>query len=497
MSEEFLELKMDTFNELKVYPIRQATIDDDWAYLRKDCGAITDWGQRILRSGLDSCVKSIVLEPHYTCRDHRNLYSNYYSKKFRETSQYTSRLHFFSMPDIDIDDLCLNPNKYTDSYIGYSVIRPVQERCLGRTVIDPWKLQKFNLREAFFLRTDFQVHIAGQHFRVEGFPYMSQDSDVTVCAHSALWCVCRYLSESYPLYKETYPFDLVNLTAKSEGRVYPHRGMTYSDYCSILSDFGCYPVVLRVKSGPKGQPEPEKIQDVYSYVESGFPVLASLWRHVVVLIGHTIDYNLSPTPDNGGYIDSSSYVKQYIVSDDNFFPYQLLGENGPPDNYGYVYPNGGYEKSSVVNAVCPLPEKVFLPVEEARRYGRNIFDGHKDKLEAIKSGPFITRLYLTTNTAFKRRKIYISSNKNEDKLCFVVSKIWMPHFVWVMEISTPDLYKQGLCIAEIAIDSTANVMEDPRIYLRIGNTLICGTEEKTYDEAPTVFQQYTHNLGET
>src|ERR1017187_4489727 len=38
------------------------------------------------------------------------------------------------------------------------------------------------------------------------YPYMSQDTEATVCAHTALWSTCRYLSERYTMYPETYPY---------------------------------------------------------------------------------------------------------------------------------------------------------------------------------------------------------------------------------------------------------------------------------------------------
>jgi len=56
--------------------------------------------------------------------------------------------------------------------------------------------------------------------------------------------------------------------------------MTYTDYCKILSDFGTYPIYrfLQTRDAKTNAvlKDPKAFEDLYCYVESGFPVLASL-----------------------------------------------------------------------------------------------------------------------------------------------------------------------------------------------------------------------------
>jgi hypothetical protein len=329
---------------------------------------------------------------------------------------------------------------------------------------------------------------------------MSQDRDITVCAHVALWGMCRYLSQKYQMYREFLPFDIISLAAASEGRTFPYRGLTYSDYCKILSDFGCYPLIIRLKRSKEDQQSVEELKNLYSYVESGFPVLGSFSGHVATLIGHTIDYDKDITVKQDGtedFIDSSFFLKQFIVIDDNFFPYQLLGYKMDPANYGEEFHNH-YSIESIVNGICPLPEKVFLPAEKAREIGLSYYKKLKKQLAGVQPGPWVIRLFLTTNSSFKRRKIEMSryGNGSIDSLCRFVSFLNMPHFIWVMELSTVDLYKKGSCLAEIVIDSTANERDPMVIYMRYGNTIILAESEKRFDDQREFFPQYTHNLGE-
>ena len=69
------------------------------------------------------------------------------------------------------------------------------------------------------------------------------------------------------------------------------------------------------------------------------PVLASLRLpcdgHVVSLIGHTMDLS----KDVGAaleFVDSSHFLKQFVVVDDNCFPYRTLGYEGDAENYAKI-----------------------------------------------------------------------------------------------------------------------------------------------------------------
>ena len=149
------------------------------------------------------------------------------------------------------------------------------------------------------------------------------------------------MSERYHEYRELYPYDFIRMTGDTEGRRVPYRGMTYSDYSKILSQFGCHPAIIR----PKGTEvhiasvksrdwtkDRDTFFDLYSYVESGFPVLTSFGGHVVNIIGHTMSGDLpsGAVQDKHGFYNSSYLVDRYIVVDDNFFPYRLLAFSGAP-----------------------------------------------------------------------------------------------------------------------------------------------------------------------
>ena len=339
---------------------------------------------------------------------------------------------------------------------------------------------------------------------------MSQDTEATVCAHTALWSTCRYLSERYTTYPETYPYDFIAGTTDTNGRTAPYRGMTYTDYSRLLIQFGCHPQILDMREVvPNSNPpvtrlSQDQLTKLCTYVESGFPVLLSYRGHVVSVVGHTIHDDRTPLPNKQGWIDSSGFLKQFVVVDDNWFPYQLLGFQNDKDNYGEKTKQR-YSLEGIRTAVCPLPEKVYLPSEKARAQCeamlKQLVAAHPAEVMAGTTGPLVTRLFVTTSSALKRRKLEkgLAGGKVTDPFAVKIADMHLPHFVWVMEVSPLDLYRHGSCTTEIVLDTTANGMEDCLLYARAGAKLFLNNksfELKNPGLNLSTFAQYTHNLGE-
>lgn len=509
-------------SNLKTIQIPDSDITNGWMQVKAHCSFLTDWGVELLRSGLDGHVKTILIEPKYICKDYRNLFSQFYSKKFVERAAYCSRLHFFSKPGLSVDDIWSYPNDFKGSYLGYSVIQPVKDRCIGRTIIDPFKIGK-SQNTFYCLRTDNKVHINGVEYHVCGYPYFSQSSEATVCAHVSLWGVCRYLSQRYSKYAEVYPYDIIEMTNSAPGRRVPYRGMTYSDYSEILGSFGCFPVVIRPRTDQKSwSQDQDAFHDIYAYVESGFPVLVSYKGHVATIIGHTIQDNIGiHAPDNMKVGDSNvitrfhnsfSLMKQFVIIDDNFFPYKLLGYPSDSENYGAKFktliPTPSID--SIYATVIPLPEKAFLPPAATRALAYRYFhrgevlpllDKTITDLGLPTTEPLISRLFLTSSIAFKRRKGLCATGKlvegeKPDRLSSLAIDLNLPHFIWVMEISPLSLFNKGKCIGEIVIDASTSMDECEFVYMRVGNTIFYNDDQNTPSDGLQSYLQYTHNLGE-
>ena len=254
--------------------------------------------------------------------------------------------------------------------------------------------------------------------------------------------------------------------------------------------------------------------DIYSYVESGFPVLMSFYRHVASIIGHTTRDTLAfKKPDEHGFHNSFALLDQYVAVDDNFFPYQLLGDRAEPEarNYGRHF-KGQLDpwpsKEDIFSAVVPLPEKAFMKARDARRiasgfFGKGTFRAAIDQTIKDEGGdpesPLVTRLFLTSSNAFKDRKrlAFLGQLDGEpDKLAQVPLLLDLPHFMWIMEIGPLDMYNKHFVVGGVALDASASLHERGLIYGRIGNMFTSAGKLKLLSGARKSIYQYTHNLGE-
>ena len=311
-----------------ILPILTFDANTDWLSLYQIAEPdLEEKGLERLIAALSSSVKCVAVEREYIDKDYRDTFSHYHSKRFSTPSSRCLRLHFFDsqitrtiLQEAGVDaEKRKNLNK---SYLGYSVIRPTKPNCIGRTFLKP---SSRGPASAFACLCPEEVSILGTELKIEGFPFISQDTDVTVCAESAVWMMLRYFSNRYHLYPETYPFQVVNLTSNySIGRNVPSSGLNEWQMAEALRKIGRPPLIYSRKSCLSIKQDFDHL--LYTYIESGIPVLAGLADHVVVAFGHRSDF--SATPPGSETIFTSAYNQALVVNDDNSVPYQLLHRTG-------------------------------------------------------------------------------------------------------------------------------------------------------------------------
>ncbi len=250
--------------------------------------------------------------------------------------------------------------------------------------------------------------------------------------------------------------------------------------------------------------------DLYTYVESGFPVLISYKGHAAILIGHTLDKHATDhIHSDNNIIDSFNFLKEFVVINDNFFPYRLLGYKGENNYWPKDRPINNRIPciDNIYSAVVPLPEKVFLPANDARYIANESLKapGIKleiqrvlNKLDLPEGEHLVTRLFLTSVSSYKRKKLknLKGIEGDFDDLSRFTLQVSLPHFIWVMEISPISLYRQYQCIGEIVFDSLSSKNDNEIFYIRIGNSLYCKDKKLHKEDWTMKYPIYTHNLGE-
>ena len=503
------------FSLIKINNGSASLLDDGWKQIQAATnGMLTDWGVEKLRKGLDGFVKTVLVETPYVCEDFRSLHRHFYGRKFRERPSKCARLHFFNA-ELNETDVLLNRSE--KHYIGFSVVEPLVVRCIGRTIVDPWKIGH-KREHVHLLSTKFHNRIGGSLYECHGFPYRTQSNEATVCAHVTMWAVCRYLSQKFKLYRKHLPYELIEMAGRRNGRVIPHHGLSYADYSEMLDQFGCYPVIVSnhgMGATPFSSASPkignqrkfqEFLKSLYCYIESGFPLIATFGGHVVSIVGHkSLDHTkvAERASKSNGLIHASELVDEYVVMDDNYFPYQIMQRSFAEQA---SYPRALEQLRGIV---VPLPDEVYLRPRDVDKFTRKLIKSPgvkkivEDTVRNLDLGePIVYRPFLTTGASFKQFKQKQLLDSPKDHAIRLQLQLSLPRFVWCVELSTPSLRAKDEAFGEVLLDATAGESDLEPIFMRIGPYLVRSKRLGENFEVDSTnlnpycsFAQYRHNLG--
>lgn len=436
---------MPTSFDNQQHVLIQLESSDDWLSFFSACeGFLTSRDSELIHQYLKDIAKTVVIEKGYVDADYRDTYFNFFSRKFAQYPSKTIRANFFSARISP--RMLFKLDRYQCEYIGFIVLRPNRITSIGRTILDPEKLPFVS---GHVCVSKYSVHILGAELTVKGFPYMSQDTDVTVCAHAACWMIFRYFSQRYHRYAEKWPYEVSQLTKDvSTGRLVPSKGLTAFQVTEMFSNFGFSPEIYI-----RGQHGALFDQLLYMYVESGLPVVVALsgHSHAITIIGHLSDFTISPT---GTPCSSDAYLRGFIANDDNFLPYHAIRKNDPMPASGHW---SRFKIEEIDIFIVPLYEKIHLSAEHVVELSKAILTNNRLGLNSrsslLRYENIVTRTFLTSSKSFKRT---IRGKKVPFGIAEVYCEMAMPKFIWVCEISTPDLFSEGKIAGEILFDATAN-----------------------------------------
>ena len=433
---------MPVFFKNDPYVLIQLEDSEDWQALYDCCsGYLTEFDCHKLKEYLGSVAKTVVLEKGYIDADYRDTYFNFFSRKFAKYPSDTIRANFFTAKIAA--RMIGKLDQYQDDYVGFTVLKPNRVSSIGRTIFDPSKLP---FVDGHICLAKYPVHILGAELTATGFPYMGQDTDVTICAHAACWMIFRYFSQRYSRYAEKWPYEVTQLTGDvSTGRLVPSKGLTAHQITEMFSNFGFSPEIYIRDQYPD-------LFDhlLYSYVESGLPVVVGLPGHAITIIGHKSDFEQLP---EGTVSNSYDYLTGLLANDDNFMPYHAVRRGGSKPE-GYF---SNHQMGDINLFIVPLYEKIHLSAEHVFQLSDAILSSHLSgegsASRFLKYGEIVTRIFLTSSKSFKKvcREKRLPLNLSD-----VYCSLHMPKFVWVCEISTPDLFQDKKVVGEIIFDATAN-----------------------------------------
>ncbi len=416
-------------------------------------GFLSDHALSLLKNKLSGDVKLFMLEYPYVDKDFRSTYYSDFSKRHRNISRDSFRIHLFGE---------------NEQYFGFFTLRNTPPFNLGRGYLSP---AAFSVITGHFLLTKFESHILGKTYAVHAFPWMQQDANISRCAQVSIWAIARYYSEKYSLYAEHTIQQIFDL-ASSYTRKIPSKGLTIENISSIFSFIGFHPEIYLSEIVNN-----RKIfnEIIYIFIESGIPFVAGLGskRHAVAITGHL------KIEHKNDHIDRitpvSDLIKGYFSVDDNLPPYSVIGTGGNhsiSDIDAVIVPL--YEKMyldvlTLLNRVLPEVETAFLPHKKMYR-----------------------RVFMTSSVSFKR---FIFDHIPDEHYRGHLLLQQMPKFIWIVEYIVKDDYPNNIH-SRFIFDATA--MEYAGITMlisaRIGELFICnGKSVRLHNFREPIF---TNNLKE-
>ncbi len=419
----------------------------------------------ISRLGIN--VKLIVIEYPYRDFDFSSVYSSFYSKKHLLVSKDCVRLHFFSSGELE--------NKF---YIGYIVVRDSPICSRGRALIKPNFLIQVDL--GYAVKTTFKSHIMGKEFIIETFPWMSQDTDIVICAHVAVWSINNYYASKYPNYSLKSIAEIAEIAPIYLGRKTPSHGLNLLQISEMFSKLGFHPLVLK-----KNTHNPDEFfQAVYSYIESGIPMVGAMTKkeHAVAIIGHSkIDKNKIANATES-IINLADYLEDFIISDDNELPLSKISRS----NHKYIFDDLDY-------VIIPLYEKMYINANNVYERAKAIIES--SVLNVSKN--IVVRIYLTSTRSLKRETLKNTSMNIALKL--IILRLHMPQFVWCIDLCTKEEYFEEKTSARIIIDSTAGTYEEePWLLMHDKEKILYKHNHNLFilNETISAYSMYKNNLKE-
>lgn len=405
----------------------------------------------------------------------------FYSKQHRVISRLCSRLHAFAAAApvsqsgealvargvLEFLDTLSDPHS---QYLGFVTIRPLRHAPVGPSILLPATEADVSCHELF------PVHIAGKDFQVCGTPYLQQDNAVGACAQASIWIALR--TQMKRVGNTAYnPADLTRAATRyvALDRVFPGRqGLIIEQMLEAIRSSGHDPLTLTCDlMPPSATPTAAQvIEQVMPYVESGLPVIVTLFPpgggHAVVCIGRQLavrsGLNTSRvmTPLGISYSVASDWVEALVIHNDNTGPYMPLSSGNPAARQ--------YCLEHAKNLIVPLPEGVHMTAKEAEQAALKalaftcVLLSQYDTSQPLRlkpEGDIVLRTFLVRRHAFRRWA-------REDEELDPALKDWyrtieMPRLIWLVELHDANLFdprSPNTCsrIGEIILDASADTL---------------------------------------
>lgn len=394
--------------------------------------------ERIIEIAADHNVQSVLVETRYIDADWRSEHSRFYSTTYARYPSIAHRAHFFAAPlPSDLSDL----SGLETAYKGYTVLRPVPSRPVGRTMIEPPP----DLKDGMRCEAIEDVNVLGWPMTVRAMPFISQDAQYMRCAHAAMWMVLRhaYLRGQLARY---LPSDIHEATKSGVvmARQVPSEGITRFQMMGGMSQLGLSPTTIEL---PASKLESGRLGSLglfgilCRYINSNISPVVFSKTHAWLVVGYT-------RKTSGAHQSLTLYRH-----DDNAGPYIRVDD---PWN------ETSKDHKDWTHTVVPLPAKIYMTADRAELIARFWFErwiDQKDTTGVLRGAQDAGKLtYRTYGIDVSQYKSNLNKRQHFDATVAAQYRLspW-PRNLWVVEAIDRRLAWGSPCVlGEVIIDPTAN-----------------------------------------
>lgn len=481
-----------------------------------------------------------IIETNHIDSVYRDLYYHWYSRRAANVPRFTLRISFFHdyLGRDKADWNMLSNDRDSESsdevlaanFIGSTVIYPIGEGLLGRTLLAPGHLIN---KPSHMRLTTYYLNILGRKLSVRAFPFRMQDAEMMSCAETTLLNLLDYYSTNYSTYASTKPSDLVGLEEDIQiERAVPVRGLDFARLTQILGKVGFYPRLQSLTafehSALMVPGEVQLRRYLFWHLASGIPAAVNIAPlqhgrpgHALAVIGFTdcpqsaVDavkcvygcsdqartrdtYDHDPVisatlsrMDVSGWLlvqaEPSGTERARATEPEGAKTCRVIQEVDFPRNLVTIndcelpYDICSYDRMSQSSLMqcayvaVPLHQRMSLDAQDAYVIFETILEEPEIGLfkwagESIADGDTVVmRMFLLTAGSYRNFRISTS----EPPIRHLYETLVLPHFIWVAELVLLSEYDQDStqcrAFAEIVLDSTVCgrvFVEDKLLFMR-------------------------------
>lgn len=444
--------------DIQVLPLEQAFVA---AYPAPPGRLVDDWPPqqaKYLKVYLKEIgCKTAVIEQHYVDRVFMQDEAVYYVRSLRNYPNFTRRLHFFT-EEFNQDKwrsmiARAGSGEHADiqrwlqaAYRGFSVVRPLPDCPVGRTVLPAYATRApAGSTSVFDALHDHSTHLAGFELTIKGVPFQEQDQGVSACATTALWSALYGVA---PLEGVAVPSPASITMAATryplqEGRPFPTEGLSLRQICEATRAAGFSPIVIL------GKNLADDLLQIFSYVQSGLtPVLALEPEgdggpgHAVCAVGMRCGTTKPQTDPALSFREASTALSGLYIHDDRLGPYafaELFSTTDKRNNavrtgVSIEWPDKSADQAWFLHAVVvPVPQKLRLSITRMRRVGlqaaQAIGEYFKDPLTTLNCRYELGRRYVVKAYTF---------GLSDDGMYQLACRTALSRFIGLIEITGPN-----------------------------------------------------------